>query len=322
MPINPFKRPLHAHNEHVEHPRQCSLNNRNLLDVFIHIPKTGGSCVRTVLARNYGNGEIFGFDGPVKAWRHFLETKDGYTSKTRMLHGHVPYGVADGLAREARYATILRDPISRLVSDYLFALTPESGYHGDVVKSAMSFRDFCFGMNNLLSNAQSKWIAGIHPLEGVDIDENDLRERALRALSQYHVVGINEYLPETMLLMARCFGWKPPVFHSVNISPMSGALRAALTEKIRSEIAKNNAVDIEIYGIARRRFQELLMNEGPSFWLALEEIKRAAEKLDAGKDAGQLKKTFVIGRDAQTTDDKVYPHTLSFIRDTEAKGET
>jgi hypothetical protein len=267
-----------------------------VLDVFVHVPKTGGSCVRTVLAQNYDLDEMRSFDGPVEDLDRFKAGDGTFTRRVRLLYGHVPLGVEDGLdASDFRRVTMLREPVSRLVSDYLFAMTPESGYYDEVMSGALSFLDFV--ADPRLRNAQASWIAGIHPLSDATVTDEHLAELSRAALDRYAVVGINEHLPETMLLFAKALGWKPPVYKSVNVSPMSKRFMASLTERTLRHVRDLNKVDVALYAAARDSFRERLSTLPPVFWKGVEEIVLAADRNDADRGAENLKATFVLGRD-------------------------
>lgn len=285
------------------------------LDVFIHVPKTGGSTVRTVLTQNYREDQMRAFDGSEADFRAFLAGDGTFTGRTRILHGHVPLGVERGTEVPlVRRVTMLREPISRLVSDYLFSMSPESGYHEKVICADMSFLEFAGeGTGGLLRNAQSKWISGIHPLEGAELDDGQLFDRAVAALDQYQVVGINEMLPETLLLFARALKWRPPVYQSVNVSPLSKSYLAYMPSDVALKVADLNRVDIELYRLVQERFRNLTHSLGPSFWAAVEEVRLAASRNDVERGATARKGTFVIGRDAFQASVPRMPRAEAFI---------
>ncbi|MFM2091611.1 MAG: hypothetical protein RLZZ127_2100 [Planctomycetota bacterium] len=101
--------------------------------IVIHIPKTAGTSLRVMLEQRlapaerlwiYGTKETLSLD---QAGALPAET----IRSTRVCMGHFPYGVHERLGVAPRYATVLRDPVDRVISRYRHALraaglTPEA----------------------------------------------------------------------------------------------------------------------------------------------------------------------------------------------------
>jgi hypothetical protein len=51
----------------------------------------------------------------------------------RVFQGHIPFGLSDLLPGDARYATVLRDPIERTLSHYREVVRSASRWHSDWV---------------------------------------------------------------------------------------------------------------------------------------------------------------------------------------------
>lgn len=290
------------------------------VDVFIHVPKTGGSVVRTVISQNYELDQMRIFPGDHGDYSAFMQGDGTFNKRVRLLHGHAPLGIENIVDTDnVRRVTMMRDPLSRLVSDYLFSMSRESGWHDQVMKHDIAFMDFVKLYDGIMFNAQSKWIGGIHPKEAIGMDDNELLARTLTALDKYLVVGVNEMLPETMLLFAKTLNWKAPVYKSVNVMPLSKRFKGMLTKDMIAEVEALNRVDQKVYSIIKERFLSKILNMGPSFWKAVEEVTVVAAALDEKRGTLGLKQTFVIGRDRLDVDYSNMLHTKAFLNSGEGK---
>jgi hypothetical protein len=99
--------------------------------ISLHVPKCAGSSLRSALVRVYGEDQIY-FDNndrlldpksPVNIHREnfiqqFKLNRDEILAAKRVAHGHFCLQKYDGI--QAPRVTILRNPVDRLISHYLF----------------------------------------------------------------------------------------------------------------------------------------------------------------------------------------------------------
>ena len=95
---------------------------KDLALLFMHIPKTAGTSIRSLLEspfaaheRAYLYNESWGIS--LEAFRN-LPNKE--KEQFRLVCGHFNFGVHEWMPQEARYITILRDPVERVISLYHF----------------------------------------------------------------------------------------------------------------------------------------------------------------------------------------------------------
>src|SRR5262245_55386068 len=82
--------------------------------VFDHLPRTGGTSVRIALATALGDdGHV-----PEDSWPHHIAIKSA--QKRLLLAGHFWFFPGETLAPGWAYATLLRDPVDRVLSQYAF----------------------------------------------------------------------------------------------------------------------------------------------------------------------------------------------------------
>lgn len=126
------------------------------LIVHNHIPKTGGTGIRGLLALNYGAPSVLhvdraGVGGPeatdeaqVAEWRrHFGSLPPEYRRRLRCITGHTaPLVMRSILDRPVRAFCMLRDPVELVTSLYLFMLDVEKrGGTGPAVALLKAMRE-------------------------------------------------------------------------------------------------------------------------------------------------------------------------------------
>src|SRR5262245_56645482 len=87
--------------------------------IFLHVPKTAGSSIRTLIAQNYPAEAIIGFSGEPEPLAWYAATTREFKSQYALVHGHFCYGVHEGGPAHT-YFTFLRDPVGLHFSYYFF----------------------------------------------------------------------------------------------------------------------------------------------------------------------------------------------------------
>ncbi|HSU62128.1 MAG TPA: sulfotransferase family 2 domain-containing protein [Bryobacteraceae bacterium] len=96
--------------------------------LFMHIAKTAGTAFREAMEENYKQSEIAYLypDPPGFLIENLhllpLEQRRAF----RLVIGHFQYGIHDALPQPWTYVTVVREPVSRIVSHYRYALEMQS----------------------------------------------------------------------------------------------------------------------------------------------------------------------------------------------------
>lgn len=229
--------------------------------MFLHVPKTAGTTLVGVIEREYGVeriARVYGgeFGIPVE---ELLGWPARRRRAVRAVVGHLPYGVAEHLPGRSVYATLLRDPVDRIVSHFSYALTQPSlvSLH-DIDPAHPSLEQHVTGspLRHLVNDAQTGLIGGDVSLRAVEPGEREL-ERAMERLDRHVVFGVQERFDESLLHLARTFGWDLPVYTTVNVTSPRPAIEA-VAPATRAVIEEHNALDRRLYDHAKARFDELL----------------------------------------------------------------
>lgn len=246
--------------------RSMSDSIKSPLHIFVHMPKTGGTTINGHLSLNMDWDEEFIHLGPWgKKYRQREGRSDPFNRSTedraavRVLAGHhVRWGVEEqfGVARDARYITIFREPAARFVSHYNFVHS-HSKFAGQPVPSFWEWYE------KKKRNPMTKFMK-----QRLDAKGGGLK-RLLRRLDKFWFVGVTEHLNEDL----------PHLFREIEVPEEWKNLRVAgeserdtvrsmighhpdrrkivvfqqLTPEISERVAAENPRDMKLFDYAKQR---------------------------------------------------------------------
>lgn len=224
------------------------------VDIFLHVPKTGGSTLVEILHRQYADvgyvwvrpGTSFG-----DARRQVVEAQG---TRFALVHGHVPFGIHESLTRRARYFTLLRDPVDRAISHYFFAKShPEHRLYKEIAEKGMTLHDYVTsGVTGELANGQTAMLAGLER-DAPSGDSSLLRQARENIETAFAAVGVTEDFDRTIVLFKLKLGWKRSlVYKSINVTaarPSAAAVEPKTIDAIRAQ----NELDDALYRFVRER---------------------------------------------------------------------
>ncbi len=248
---------------------------------FIHIAKTGGVSVETLLKNIYGESNLCPSYRP-----HEFIGQDVNLSDYRIFSGHLPFYVASVLPKPLFIFTFLRDPIDRLLSTYkhiwrgrthplhkqvraeaptlsAYLQHPTLKLHVQEAQTRFLGLDTDFPL--LLSKARSlskrggKMI-GHFPKIQAQPATRETFERAKARLLEIPCIGITERFDESCRLLLKLLGvdGEYPI-HKINIAPADQPPHRADLSSAELDMANElTRYDQDLYAVARRRFDELL----------------------------------------------------------------
>lgn len=237
------------------------LDRRNAMEClrFLHIPKTGGSTFTNILERQYAGRKSFQFSGIPSADRERFEALPEEDRENIVLFtGHAPVFTGIERADGATIITILRDPISR-VQSYC-----QHVFEGKVPNLIADFPPEAFDLDKFLesgdpelSNLQTRLLARSESSRSFyDMSASDAKEAALDALiNKISHFGLQEFFDESLIIFGSALNWKLPVYVSLNQRDTAQLLR--FDRRQIERIAEMNAIDLEVYRLARERFISL-----------------------------------------------------------------
>jgi hypothetical protein len=239
--------------------------------VFVHVPKTGGTTLHSILAR-----QLRGiFAESMDEAKSMLASLDGaQLSELEFLGGHVPYGVHEFLPRPVSYVTMLRDPVRRVVSHYWFVRNdPDHYLYSAVSEGGLSLREYAergCTLSAEIENGQV-WMFSARARRRECADADSLREAKSVLRDRFAFVGTTERFDESVVCMQRVLGLRAPVYARMNTGP---GPRTALDTETRAVLEARNDLDRELYVYANELLDEEIRRVGPRFSRDLERFRR------------------------------------------------
>ncbi|MBD1381916.1 sulfotransferase family 2 domain-containing protein [Metabacillus arenae] len=216
--------------------------------IHLHMPKTGGTTLKNIITKNYGKRKSVNVYVERRVLKHVLRN----LSKKRIdcIQGHMPFGVHQFFDRQARYVTMLRDPVDRVLSEYYFIQSiPTHKLHAEVVK--MSLEEY--QNNPSTTNLQTHYILG--EKFGKSLSEEDLKKAKNNLKNHFLVAGLTERFEESIVLMKEELGWDNINYTKVNVTK-NRLTKKEISKDIIVQIEKNNLYDMELYQFAKELFEQ------------------------------------------------------------------
>jgi len=220
--------------------------------LFVHIPKTAGTTFGTILKKQYSRQDLCEL---YVSWDSANGELEMLSSRGRCsaLFGHFSYGIHSKpevqtcLWDDVQYATFLRDPVARVVSHFNHVMNSDDPTHREVVANFPTLERFL--QHCWARNLQTHMITGwdFHKIErepeaAVRTAINIMRDR-------FKVVGVTERFDESLVLFAREFGYRIPMYVPTNLA-LSRKWRLRIEDLDGSLIARIrdvNRCDFSIY---------------------------------------------------------------------------
>lgn len=266
--------------------------SRQQCDYFVHIPKTGGSSVRTLITLNYQEDERLNLYGSQPEIFNACQQAKRDKRQPRLIQGHMPYGVHHYFNDDnPNYLFFLREPVARTISDIRHCMrNPKHGFHSIIGDPELSMSrrvelasEIIYYRNNMTHYLSEVFFAA-------EVGLADLH-RAMDRVWKSPFVGITEQSEKSLLIMSRQLGWKYCIPQKMNVSAPTPS---ELIDEIRPLCESFLLFDIELYQIALERFEQIVTGYGSLLDEASEELREIFEQ--QALDYPQLQQgTYLVG---------------------------
>jgi len=220
--------------------------------IYVHIPKTAGSTMRSLFKRNFGR-RFFGFYTDRRG--EFLTDEElihlvrqSYPAK-EVISGHDirPLQEKSVQGIDLRYVTFIRHPFSRAISLYYFEKKHSVGSH----ISQKSFKEYVRHRPDH-DKAISNW-------QAFNISSKGTFEHAKELLDDFLMVGLVEMFDLSLILLQEFLGgdYFKYIGHTIqNVSKSKQYFISNLPENIQEELTYLNQEDLKLYEYARKRLED------------------------------------------------------------------
>ena len=213
--------------------------------VFVHIPKTAGSTLHSILTQQYRRDRTLVTTDPRDPL--LREAKESQDVPFDLIIGHCPVGTHEILPG-VKYASCVRDPVKRIISHYYFAKNDPTHYLHRAVKSKkISLKDYVEsdfsselsnGMVRMLSDATAK-------RRGID---QTLFEETMGVIKKHFVaITVTERFDESVLVLQRLLGISTPYYTVRKAGNYPKGRDYEVTPGVRQVIKERNSFDQKLY---------------------------------------------------------------------------
>jgi hypothetical protein len=213
--------------------------------VFLHIPRTAGFTLKTVLQTFFGMRSSL-LD--IHHYPHGLDIRpfafiEGHANTSYFRRSLGPAWYRNGL-------TILRDPVARVVSQARHIRAMRTGPWYPMLESTIDDPEDLFEKVPLLINLQTKQLGGLQPRAEVVSSTIDDAKIALDHLA----FGLTEQFEASMALFAERFELDLPDFGVTNTMPALGD-EDLRSDGFRAAARTHNQCDEKVYAYACKLFR-------------------------------------------------------------------
>jgi hypothetical protein len=243
--------------------------------IHLHVAKTGGTSLSSMVKHGFGSNEVFEWT------RHGVELYTGLgvvpreccqqhlrafgLDRIRYISGHVPFGVHRLFDRPAKYITVLRHPVERVISLFHFLMQINVPFLKD--GRLLSFEEYVERRCDInLNDYQVRVVSGCSGLDaeiskpgelisGAPVERSHLNQAKRNIDEQFLSIAPVEQMTELGLLIRRIYGWPMRRLQNEYKNPTKDRPRLReIPPRLIKIIEECNSHDIELYEWVSKRF--------------------------------------------------------------------
>ena len=274
--------------------RTDSSSDPNQVLIYVHLPKCGGTTLSRLIEWEYEPWRIFTIDPSFFRWSYnrLKRLPPQRLNRIDVFKGHMPFGLHRRLSRPATYITVLREPVARSISAYVFAANYR--LHPDYrVVSRMTLEEFVRDKD--YHNLQTKLLAGVdtnYDFLAGECTAETLAVAEENLTQHFSLIGLTEKFDYALALAKVLFGWNISRYANFNVTKVrgqkSGGHKGRVPDSTLNLIADLNRFDMELYQHVIPLCEQLFARAGEAARAELENIREA-------KDLGRWESLYYLG---------------------------
>ena len=231
--------------------------------VFVHLQKTAGATLRSLFFSQYRPESLLKLEGERRTSDALLAAYWASAEEQRRVQAVVGHfaGRDWDFGPEARYVTVLRDPVERVVSMY-YHLQKHGSEHG----KGLSLSEFVTedDTRGTVHNFQTRVLGQVGGISPPHLTPATLALAKRNLEQRFVVVGLTERFDESVLLMRRALSWsRMPFYEATNVGDRPAL--ADLPEGLVAAIEERNTLDTELHTWAAARLDKAVEAAGAAF---------------------------------------------------------
>lgn len=224
---------------------------------FVHIRKTGGTTLLTILDNNFRRNEIL----RLREWAEIESKAPIDFSKYRLIRGHFGYRLCRLLPKKPVLMTMLRDPVDHVISNFNHQKREQKNELVKRVYTDKSLEDILTHPGEGLKylNIQVRELANDRLGEEIykEFKEKNALQIAKERLEEFAFIGLLERYQESLYLLAFTFGWVPiKSVKAKNTAPESDLKKAQVSDTMMKKILELTELDRQLYSYAKEIFEK------------------------------------------------------------------
>ncbi len=240
-----------------DQPVDPALQNHAGPLLFVHVPKTAGSSLYSVLRTMLKPPELLKLHPDVETLARIDALPRRHADRLKMLYGHVDVHLAKRIVPLWQCVTLLRDPVDRIVSYYAFTKHMNSGANSELARrtSIMQWIDALRLPET--DNGMVRRFAGALPEAGIGGCTTQMLERAKGNLAQFAAVGLTDRFDEFYAVLANRLGLPMRTYVAAKVNAKRPRFDQLPAETL-AELERRNQLDRELYRFGVKLFQQQL----------------------------------------------------------------